>query len=100
MKIYLLGAANPETIRMIRDSVTVEPVLRATLIGELLPKIQTSLPYLKKPFEQSIQLLADANLDEIDWIYLLAAPFLAVGKNLNGLFQTPSEASLDIHLYL
>ena len=71
--LYGRGAKNSpetglETIRMIRDSVTVEPVLRATLIGELLPKIQTSLPYLKKPFEQSIQLLADANLDEIDWI--------------------------------
>ena len=54
-------------IRTIRDSKDVDPVARATLIDGLIPKVQSSAPYLKEPIEKAIQLLAAANLDSIQW---------------------------------
>lgn len=57
-----------EIIRIIRDDADTDPAIRATLIDGLLPKVQPAVPYLKAPFERSTKLLADANLDAIDWI--------------------------------
>lgn len=55
-------------IRIIRDSAEVDPVARATLIDGLLPKVQIVAPHLKGSIEKTIQLLAAAKLDSIQWI--------------------------------